>query len=69
MSDDYYENTREQIRDIRRRIKILRAELNSNTPRPSSIQDNGEVEGTPPETPTVQVDPREELKRKLMKRG
>jgi hypothetical protein len=27
------------------------------------------VEGTPRETPTVQVDPREELKRKLMKRG
>jgi hypothetical protein len=69
MSDDYYENTREQIRDIRRRIKVLRAELNSNTTRPSPIQDDGKVEAKSPETPAVQVDPREELKRKLMKRG
>ena len=69
MSDDYYENTREQIRDIRIRIKVLRAELNSNTTRPSPIQDDGKMEKSPRETSAVQVDPREELKRKLMKRG
>ena len=69
MSEDYYENTREQIRDIRTRIKVLRAKLSGDTSRSSFIQDDGKMEKSPRETSAVQVDPKEELKRKLMKKG
>jgi len=41
MTDDYYENTRKQIRDIRRRIEKLRKEL--SPPRPKAPQRNEQV--------------------------
>jgi cell division septum initiation protein DivIVA len=49
MADDYYENTRKQIRDIRKRIEELRSKLSPAQPRAiprtesleKSIQDVG----------------------------
>ena len=44
MTNDYYESTRKQIRDIRRRIAELRAQISGNSPRRSTTRKDGKVE-------------------------
>ncbi len=69
MTNDYYESTRKQIRDIRRRIEILRSQISSNSPRSSATQRDGKVDEPPRLETDVPVSPSEALKAKLLNKG
>lgn len=69
MASDYYESTKKQIRDIRRRIAELRSQISSDSPRSSTTQRDGKVEESPRLKTDVPVNPSEALKRKLLNKG
>ena len=69
MTNDYYESTRKQIRDIRRRIAELRAQISGNSPQPNTTRKDGKVEESPRQQADVPVSPSEALKAKLLSKG
>lgn len=69
MTNDYYESTRKQIRDIRRRIEELRSICDRDTLRPNTTRKDGKVEESPRQPADVPVSPSEALKAKLLSKG
>lgn len=69
MTNDYYESTKKQIRDIRRRIAELRSQISGNSPRRSTTRKDGKVEESPRRPADVPVSPSEALKAKLLSKG
>jgi hypothetical protein len=69
MTNDYYESTRKQIRDIRRRIEELRSICDRDTLRPNTTRRDEKVAEAHERSADVPVNPSEELKRKLLNKG